>query len=347
MIACPRCGKENKDHFKYCLGCGAPLPKPEQSIPKAKESEASPALAKTEKPPETVKEPVRESADEGNEEEPASPPEGSSTVKKPADAPAAGEVECSKCGQANPASFRFCGACGGPLEAEEPEEEGTSIVSAISADAPSAAVKGKLVLIKPDGSEGATYEIVGEECTVGRESGEPFASDPFMSPEHATFIAGDGDVTLRDEGSLNGVYLRVEPERPVKLADGAMFRVGQEILRYDAWSDSRSESGVTFLGTPDPGFVGRVSLVIGRETDGNAFCIPTDGIQMGRERGEILFPDDGYVSGLHCSLAAVDDEMFLTDLGSSNGTYVRVADETTLQDGDLLLLGQQLFRIDI
>ena len=30
VIVCPRCSKENQDHYKFCLGCGAELtaPKP-------------------------------------------------------------------------------------------------------------------------------------------------------------------------------------------------------------------------------------------------------------------------------------------------------------------------------
>ena len=26
MIKCAKCGKDNQDHYKYCLGCGAELP---------------------------------------------------------------------------------------------------------------------------------------------------------------------------------------------------------------------------------------------------------------------------------------------------------------------------------
>jgi hypothetical protein len=37
----------------------------------------------------------------------------------------------------------------------------------------------------------------------------------------------------------------------------------------------------------------------------------------------------------------------LTDVGSSNGTFLRVRGETTVQNGDLLLLGQQLFRLAV
>ena len=66
---------------------------------------------------------------------------------------------------------------------------------------------------------------------------------------------------------------------------------------------------------------------------------------MGRERGDVLFPEDGYVSGLHCRLAVENGKATLTDLGSSNGTFVRLKEETEVRTGDVLLMGQQLFRV--
>ncbi|HXN33573.1 MAG TPA: zinc-ribbon domain-containing protein, partial [Polyangiaceae bacterium] len=27
MITCPKCSKDNQDHYKFCLGCGAELPR--------------------------------------------------------------------------------------------------------------------------------------------------------------------------------------------------------------------------------------------------------------------------------------------------------------------------------
>jgi predicted component of type VI protein secretion system len=68
---------------------------------------------------------------------------------------------------------------------------------------------------------------------------------------------------------------------------------------------------------------------------------------MGRERGDILFSEDGYVSGLHCVFAPGDDgRLYLTDQQSSNGTFVRLSAEHHLSNGDILLMGQQLFRVD-
>ena len=39
--------------------------------------------------------------------------------------------------------------------------------------------------------------------------------------------------------------------------------------------------------------------------------------------------------------------LLLTDLGSSNGSFIRLDEETEVKHGDVLLMGQQLFRIGI
>ena len=71
-----------------------------------------------------------------------------------------------------------------------------------------------------------------------------------------------------------------------------------------------------------------------------------DDIYLGRDRGQITFPKDGYVSGCHAVVARRDGRVFLKDLGSSNGTYVRLKEEVALNDGDHLLIGQQLLRVE-
>ena len=76
-----------------------------------------------------------------------------------------------------------------------------------------------------------------------------------------------------------------------------------------------------------------------------AFLLSEDEVNIGREVGAILFRDDGFVSGKHARLAKTGDRITLRDLGSSNGTYVRIREDFPLQDGDLVLMGQQLFRM--
>ena len=72
-------------------------------------------------------------------------------------------------------------------------------------------------------------------------------------------------------------------------------------------------------------------------------------MHCGRERGDILFSEDGYVSGLHCQVArGADGAVYLTDLGSSNGSFIRLrSGARASRGGDILLMGQQLFRVDL
>ena len=202
------------------------------------------------------------------------------------------------------------------------------------------------MLIRPDGSEGDTVPLSDGTTTIGRESGGVFASDAYLSPKHAVFSITGSDIKVTDEDSLNGVYFRAEKDVANELLPGDVFRVGQEILRYELIAPTKPESdGVERMGSPNTDVVGRLSLVIGRETTAGAHPITTRGIHIGRERGEIIFPEDGYVSGLHCRVHVEGGKVFLTDVGSSNGTFVRVRGEKTVKPGTLLLMGQQLFRV--
>jgi len=203
------------------------------------------------------------------------------------------------------------------------------------------------VLIRPDGTEGDTIPFQ-HDAFVGREVTPQFTSDSYLSPRHASFIfEGGGMLRVRDEDSLNGIYLRIDREVPVELVDGQVFRVGQEIIRFERIPHpTNGPDGVGAMGSPAEGLVGRICLVTGRETTGNCYAVPPDGLHLGRERGDILFPDDGYVSGLHARIHEDGGKVYLTDVGSSNGTFVRVSGSGMIGNGGMLLLGQQLFRVE-
>jgi pSer/pThr/pTyr-binding forkhead associated (FHA) protein len=203
-----------------------------------------------------------------------------------------------------------------------------------------------MVLIQPDGSEGDSFAL-GETTVIGREAGALFAHDNYLSPRHATFRFTGKDLLIVDENSLNGVYFRIEPDAPHELPDGAIFRIGQEIILFERLrARPTPPDGVEAMGSPDPGFLGRIALVIGRATTANAYCVPPEGMHLGRERGDIIFPDDGYVSGLHCRIHGEGGRIYLTDVGSSNGTFMRVAGQHPVRSGSMVLIGQQLFRVE-
>jgi pSer/pThr/pTyr-binding forkhead associated (FHA) protein len=206
------------------------------------------------------------------------------------------------------------------------------------------APRGHLTLIRPDGTEGGVYPLQQGENLIGRGQGPLFDADPYLSPRHAEFFLTDVGLEIRDHRSLNGVFVRITDEEP--LESGDTFRIGQELLRFDAINPlTPLEDGTEIIGTPNPGYWGRLSVVVGRDLDGPAFPLFDETAKLGRERGDILFPEDGYVSGAHCQITLRDGRVHLKDLGSSNGTFLRVRERRLVPSGSLMLMGQQLFRV--
>jgi pSer/pThr/pTyr-binding forkhead associated (FHA) protein len=256
-----------------------------------------------------------------------------------------GLITCPQCQELNPPSNKFCALCGFKLV-----KPANLPAQGASPSSPATAVAGTIVLValRADGSEAGTYTLPSTTSTIGRDTGSVFAGDNYLSPRHATFSMRAGRIFVKDEGSLNGVYRRLRRDAAVPMDNGDVFRIGQEIVRVEALTPApATPDGVERLGSPSKGYVARLAMIIGRDATANAFPVPDTGIHLGRERGDILFPEDGYVSGLHCQISNQGGRLFLTDLGSSNGTFLRISGETEIQGGDILLMGQQLFRVTV
>jgi pSer/pThr/pTyr-binding forkhead associated (FHA) protein len=366
VITCQKCGKENQDHYKFCLGCGAELAREVAQKPYGRGAQAADATAGyadksyvekgyaergTDVPPETAAAPLVGGGTEATHASPGIPaarPRAAEPAPAQFSSPgpngAAAYIACPQCDHNNPAANRFCASCGYKLNLSSVPVKGGGAGA-------SPAVSGtiRLTALRADGSEAGSYTLGQSPTeTIGRDTGSIFAGDSYLSPRHAVFSRKGDRLYVSDARSLNGVYLKIRPNSPWPLRFGDIFRIGQEILRLERLElPQPSPDGVQRLGSPADGYVARLGLVIGRDTTGNAFPVPKTGLHLGRERGDVLFPEDGYVSGLHCRLGVgTDSSITLTDLGSSNGSFVRLKDEHPVSSGDILLMGQQLFRID-
>ncbi len=265
----------------------------------------------------------------------------------PSAAASSGMRHCPSCGSDVPPSFRFCGTCGfrmdegsgvAPMPMPPPGPGSAPIV---------APQRGRLsmTLIRPDGTEGGTHELRQGENKLGRSFGPVFENDGYLSPVHAQLDIRGMNAMVRDLDSLNGVFVKMTAEE--ELTSGQIIRIGQELLRFELiGSPEPTADGTELMGSPNPGFWGKLTVIIGREITGAAFPLLGESCTLGRERGEINFPDDGYVSGLHARVTLRDGRVFLTDLGSSNGTFMKVNGERAVGHESFVLLGQQLFRLN-
>ena len=75
-------------------------------------------------------------------------------------------------------------------------------------------------------------------------------------------------------------------------------------------------------------------------------------VKIGRKKAEcnIVIDYDMSVSGVHCAVTQRDGKFYVTDLQSSNGTYVdgqRVLSETEIKSASTLRLGRLIFRFHV
>jgi hypothetical protein len=343
MSVCAVCGKDNAPQYKFCLGCGAELGKGGSSAPKASPNSSTlltdPPKAKTAPPvfndmgppSDPLTDPEIPQFDDG--EAPTTNAGAGAVVVQAAPAP--GGRPCAACGTSVPPNFKFCPNCGAAVETARPSS---------TPKAPSANVAGKLTIIRPDGTEGGTHPLTAGENPIGRRMGTLFEADGYLSPVHAELVLNAAGLVVRDASSLNGVYAKISAEE--ELQDGDVFRIGQELLRFDVVPPPQPlDDGTEVLGSPNPGYWGRLAVIVGREQDGSAFPLLGEATMLGRERGDITFPEDGYVSGAHARVSQRDGRYWLADLNSSNGTFLRVRGERAVPSGTYLLMGQQLFRV--
>jgi pSer/pThr/pTyr-binding forkhead associated (FHA) protein len=257
---------------------------------------------------------------------------------------------CPNCGTQIPAEFRFCGACGSAIEAAPPAAAagggGTMFFGAMQLPG-----RARLILIKGEGLDGVSYHLNATEHVAGRTEGAVlFEEDPLMSPRHANFFYRDNRLFVRDEGSANGVFIRIRA--PMTVDSGATFLVGEQLLQVEAvpidLAPTPDAEGTYFYCSPKrPAKLKLVQRLRGGDV-GMIYRARTDSITIGREGNDVNFPEDLFISGRHCSIACAPDGRFvITDLGSKNGTFLRVVDEAPLSHSDYVFMGQQLLRVEI
>ncbi|HVU49938.1 MAG TPA: FHA domain-containing protein [Polyangia bacterium] len=92
---------------------------------------------------------------------------------------------------------------------------------------------GRLLQLTPAGVPRDVYHLGRLEVLVGRERSDVvFSDDALISSRHARLTFHGGRTTLEDLSSLNGTFLSLRA--PHVLAPGDVFRMGNEVLRFEA-----------------------------------------------------------------------------------------------------------------
>ncbi len=185
-----------------------------------------------------------------------------------------------------------------------------------------------LVRLLPSGVEADEYPVAATGVTtIGRASDcdVMLPNDTLLSARHASISHGDDGFFLRDDGSSTGVFLRVPPAAKRKLENRDLVRAGHQFLVV-SHSDGRS----SFIHYDQKG------TEVGRHELSEKPTV------LGRQAPDVtLDADDRTLSRRHLALSVEADSIVVKDLGSANGTYLRVRSAKRLEHGDQFRVGQQ------
>jgi thioredoxin reductase/pSer/pThr/pTyr-binding forkhead associated (FHA) protein len=191
-----------------------------------------------------------------------------------------------------------------------------------------------LVRLLPGGVEEEEYPLtLNGVTTIGRKFCTiVFPDDTNLSERHASVSHGPDGFTLRDDGSQNGVFLRLVEGKPREVTNGDLLRVGRQFLLVRI-GESRKE-------------------ILHYDRTGKlvaTFAIdPARTVVLGREAPDItLDKTDMTLSRRHLSVGVKDGAVVVKDLKSVNGTYLRVRDSCVLEPGDVFRVGSQTFKLAV
>ena len=197
---------------------------------------------------------------------------------------------------------------------------------------------------------GLSFTLSGGEHMIGRNEGDVLLTeDMSVSPLHAS-VKGTGDTwSLSDAGSTNGIWQKVAG--PVALSGGELFRVGRQLFRFEPLAGSQgpvTDDGTHFFASPPRRGTFRVLQILEGGVAGQASTTSGDELTIGVQGTSISFSADNTLSGRHARIVARDGGFFLEDLGSTNGTWLKVNGTTEITGaGGAFFLGDTLLRMDV
>lgn len=260
------------------------------------------------------------------------------------------DLVCERCDERNVARALHCQRCGSALALPDGN---TRRPREFDGGPPGSSLEPCLVVIAQDGSSGRHYPVPSWQADIGRSEGEiTLPDDRFVCPRHARLVRDGARVTIQDLASVNGIYKRLI--NPVRLENGDVFLMGMALLKIELLAPNEQnlsgaiDRGTQVFGTPPGPRYARLSEQTMEGIPRSIFVVTREETILGREVGDIVFSSDPFMSRRHAAITRnnSDGSFSLLDLGSSNGTFIRIRGQVELVPGDHVRIGQHLFRYD-
>jgi class 3 adenylate cyclase/pSer/pThr/pTyr-binding forkhead associated (FHA) protein len=208
----------------------------------------------------------------------------------------------------------------------------------------------KLQHIKKDGTSGELYEMKEGRLSLGRSQGDlQYATDATLAALHARFYIENGQLLVEDLSDGKGVFVRLIAT--YTLQDGDAVLMGKQLLLFREKSEAVAAAAATGTSVMDISTMIQepvaefVRLTVQGADNSARFPLLEEEITWGRNKGTYIFPEDGFMSRAHAKVYQRGENYFLEDLGSRNGTFIKVRGKTPVTVGAMVLAGGQLLKI--
>ena len=208
----------------------------------------------------------------------------------------------------------------------------------------------KMQHIKKDGTVGLEHELKNNKLTLGRSQGDlQYAADPNLAPLHARFFVEEGQLFVEDLSEGKGVFVRLIATYTMQDGDGVLM--GKQLMQFREKVEAVAAAAATgttvmnmseMIKEPVAEFVRLTHEGIDNSV---RFPLVEEEITWGRTKGTYIFPDDGFMSRAHAKIYQRGENYFLEDLGSRNGTFIKVRGKTPVPIGSMVLAGGQLLKV--
>jgi thioredoxin reductase/ferredoxin len=186
-----------------------------------------------------------------------------------------------------------------------------------------------LVSVLQSGVEANQYRLKRQgTTTIGRAGTDIlFPEDLSLSDQHAELVRTSEGYRIGATGAGSSVYLQLGGERAVPIEGRTIMKAGEQ------WF---------VVGGADSGALLRYDGA-GKQT--GRYDLKDGTTVVGRDSPDLtVAPDDRTLSRRHFSVSRKDGRLTVKDLGSANGTLIKISTPVLLVNGDRVRLGQQMLK---
>jgi class 3 adenylate cyclase len=232
-----------------------------------------------------------------------------------------------------------------------PPKKAAAHTIVMSANKASSVPKHKIARILKDGTIGDKYSLKGDKLEIGRLRGDvQFPEDEKMAPIHAKFSLEKDQLFVEDTSGVSSVFIGLIATYTMR--DGDIIRMGEQVFRFREKVEAVSAAanrGTTILELSESLDEAPAELIfVGADFLDTPARLPLneEEISFGRSRGYYTFPEDPFMSRAHCKIYHRGEDFFIEDVGSRNGTFVKVRGKAPVPIGASVLVGSQVLKIE-